>query len=349
MLVAVFGLILLAHHHHVYKANAELNCNYAKGSWLYDASYPLYDSAKCPFIEREYHCIRNGRPDLEYLKYRWQPAAACNIKRFDGRDFLERLRGKSIMIVGDSLSRDLYQSLLCLLYSSVPGIKYNGDRVGDVSTVTFLDFGVQVKLDRNVFLVDVLQKEIGRVLVLDSVKMKAPLWLQNDLLIFNTFQWWYYRGAKQPWDYVQIGKTVYKDINRTLAFITGLNTWAQWVDAAIDPEKTRVFFQSVTPSHYNGSQWFKPEAKNCAQEIRPVLGSSYNAELPPALRLQKSALATIKKPVTLLDITHLSQFRKDGHPSLYGKNGKFGMDCLHWCVAGVPDIWNEILYNLVIW
>lgn len=79
-----------------------------------------------------------------------------------------------------------------------------------------------------------------------------------------------------------------------------------------------------------------------------MLGSSYNAELPAALGQQKNVLASMKKPVTLLDITHLSQFRKDGHPSLYGESGQSGMDCLHWCVAGVPDIWNEILYNLII-
>lgn len=79
-----------------------------------------------------------------------------------------------------------------------------------------------------------------------------------------------------------------------------------------------------------------------------MFGSHYNVALPPALGQQKSVLATMKKPVTLLDITHLSQFRKDGHPSIYGENGRSGMDCLHWCIAGVPDIWNEILYNLII-
>lgn len=61
------------------------------------------------------------------------------------------------------------------------------------------DFDVKVKLDTNVFLVDVLKTNVGRVLVLDSVKQKAPIWLENDFLIFNTYQWWYYRGAKQPY------------------------------------------------------------------------------------------------------------------------------------------------------
>lgn len=57
--------------------------------------------------------------------------------RFDGKDFLERLRGKSIMFVGDSLSRNQWQSLTCLLHSAVPNSKYSISRVDDVSTFEF--------------------------------------------------------------------------------------------------------------------------------------------------------------------------------------------------------------------
>ena len=56
--------------------------------------------------------------------------------RFDGRDFLEKMRGKSIMFVGDSLSRNQWQSLTCLLHSAVPNSNYTLDRVGDVSIFT---------------------------------------------------------------------------------------------------------------------------------------------------------------------------------------------------------------------
>ena len=58
--------------------------------------------------------------------------------RFDGQDFLERFRGKSIMFIGDSLSRNQWQSLTCMLHASVPQTQYNVMRVGDVSTFTFM-------------------------------------------------------------------------------------------------------------------------------------------------------------------------------------------------------------------
>lgn len=251
------------------------------------------------------------------------------------------------MIVGDSLSRDLYQSILCLLYSSVQGIKYNETRVGSISTVAFLDFEVKVKYDRNLYLVDLVATENGTLLVLDSVAEKANLWRENEVLIFNTYQWWYYRGPNQPWQFVKLGQNISNDIDRTIALKRALGTWAQWVDSDIDPAKTKVLFQLVSPSHYDGRDWNQPEAMKCVNQTEPVLGSVYPGRLPPALGLQKEALSSIKKPVTLFEITHLSQFRKDAHPSIYGQFGRSGVDCLHWCVGGVPDIWNEILYNLL--
>jgi hypothetical protein len=93
-------------------------------------------------------------------------------------------------------------------------------------------------------------------------------------------------------------------------------------------------------------EWGKPGVTNCGKETQPVSGSTYPGGSPLALQALEDVLNTIKKPVHLLNITTLSQLRKDGHPSSY--NGFRGMDCTHWCVAGVLDAWNELLCTAII-
>lgn len=98
----------------------------------------------------------------------------------------------------------------------------------------------------------------------------------------------------------------------------------------------------------SGSDWNEPKTNTCQGETTPVQGSTYPGQYPPAVAVVKRALSKIENPVTLLDITTLSLLRKDGHPSIYGMGGASGLDCTHWCIAGVPDAWNQILLYYLI-
>ena len=40
--------------------------------------------------------------------------------RFNATNMLEKLRNKRVVIVGDSLNRNMWESLACLLYTSIP-------------------------------------------------------------------------------------------------------------------------------------------------------------------------------------------------------------------------------------
>lgn len=56
-------------------------------------------------------------------------------------------------------------------------------------------------------------------------------------------------------------------------------------------------------------------------------------------------------PNNVLDVTDMSWRRKDGHSSIYYLNPSasfYKQDCSHWCLPGVPDSWNELLYALFL-
>ncbi|BAB86568.1 lustrin A-like [Oryza sativa Japonica Group] len=315
------------------------SCNMFQGSWVYDDSLPMYDTAGCPFVEAEFDCQKYGRPDKLYLKYRWRPSS-CELPRFNGLDFLSKWRGKKILFVGDSISLNQWESLACMLHAAAPSSRTTYSRGTPFSTVTFQDYGVSVAYYRSTYLVDIVDESIGRVLKLDSISGDA--WLGADMLIFNTWHWWTHTGRDQPWDFVQDGGQVMKDMDRLSAFSKGMSTWARWVDSNVDTSKTRVYFQGISPTHYNGADWGEG-SRSCAQQTQPVAGSAYPAGPVPAQSAVRSAIAGMSKPVFLLDITLLSQLRRDGHPSGYS-GGHPGNDCSHWCLAGVPDAWNQILY-----
>ena len=77
-------------------------------------------------------------------------------------------------------------------------------------------------------------------------------------------------------------------------------------------------------------------------------GSTYPGSGVTGEAILKSVLSKMTKPAYLLDITLLTQLRKDGHPSIYAGGGPNSIDCSHWCLAGVPDTWNQLLYAALL-
>lgn len=177
-------------------------CNIFDGNWVLDDHYPLYNASECPFAEQGFNCLGNGRRDKDYLKWRWKPKN-CNIPMFNVRYMLERLRNKRVVFVGDSMSRTQWESLICLLMTGVEDKKsvYEVNRNKITKRIRFLSvrfssFNFTIEFFRSVFLVQHgwmprhAPKRVRSILRLDKLDDISHEWVNSDILLFNTGQWW---------------------------------------------------------------------------------------------------------------------------------------------------------------
>ncbi|KAJ6368310.1 hypothetical protein OIU78_000825 [Salix suchowensis] len=96
------------------KISESRKCDIFRGKWIPYQDTPYYNNATCREISDQQNCMKFGRPDTDFLKWKWKPDE-CELPRFDSEQFLELVRGKSMAFIGDSLGRNQMQSLQCLL------------------------------------------------------------------------------------------------------------------------------------------------------------------------------------------------------------------------------------------
>ena len=104
---------------------------------------------------------------------------------------------------------------------------------------------------------------------------------------------------------------------------------------------------------FRGGDW--DSGGSCRGESEPVFTGAIIDSYPEKMKIVQEVIKGMKVPVKILNITRLTNFRKDGHPSVYGKFtmpgqkvSKRKQDCSHWCLPGVPDTWNELIYATLV-
>lgn len=338
-------------------------CNIFNGGWVRDErEVPFYPAGSCPYIDNDFNCHQNGRPDNDFLRWRWQPND-CNIPRLNGTDFLARLRGKRLLFVGDSLNRNMWESLVCILRHSVKrkdtvyeaSGRHNFKTSGYYS-FRFEDYNCSVDFVRSPFLVrEVNFKNANgsddERLKLDLLDETTSAYREADIIVFNTGHWWTHEKTSRGIDYYQEGDYVYPVLKVMEAYKKALTTWATWLDKNINSSRTQVVFRGYSLTHFRGGQW--NSGGQCHKETEPIFNETFLAKYPSKMRALERVLEKMKTPVIYLNISRLTDYRKDGHPSIYRKvydtveeqiAAETSQDCSHWCLPGIPDSWNELLY-----
>ncbi|KAK9073034.1 hypothetical protein SSX86_007356 [Deinandra increscens subsp. villosa] len=347
-------------------------CNLFSGKWVFDnKSYPLYKDRECEFMSDQLACNKFGRQDLSYQQWRWQPHY-CDLPRFNATRLLERLRNKRMVFVGDSLNRGQWVSMVCLLDSSIhnPKMKFlnyiNGSNLisfkapGYNASIEFYWAPLLVESNSD----DPVNHRLPeRIIKSQSIEKHARVWTDADILVFNSYLWWRQPHIKVLWGSFEDKNGIYKEVEMLRSYELALKTWSEWLEIHVNRTKTRLFFMSMSPTHERAEEWGASNDQNCYGETDMIIKDGYTSPGtdPKMMRIVENSIDELKTRglrVHILNITQLSEYRKEGHPSIYRKqwdslseeqlsNPSSYSDCIHWCLPGVPDVWNELLYAYI--
>ncbi|XP_021904184.1 protein trichome birefringence-like 33 [Carica papaya] len=340
-------------------------CDVFSGRWVKDElTRPLYQESECPYIQPQLTCQEHGRPDKEYQFWRWQPHA-CSLPSFNATLMLESLRGKRMMFVGDSLNRGMYVSMVCLLHSLIPEHAKSMKTFDSLTVFTAKEYNATIEFYWAPFLLEsnsdnaIIHRVSDRIVRKGSINKHGRHWKGVDILVFNTYLWWM-TGLKMkilqgPFDEQE--KEIV-EVSTEDAYRMAMKSMLRWVKKNMDVNKTRVFFTSMSPSHGKSIDWGGEPGQNCYNETTIIKDSEYWGSdcRKSIMKVIGEVFSKSKVPITFLNITQLSSYRRDAHTSIYKKqwspltpeqlaNPVSYADCVHWCLPGLQDTWNELLFT----
>ncbi|GJN00061.1 hypothetical protein PR202_ga17215 [Eleusine coracana subsp. coracana] len=351
------------------------SCDIFKGEWVPDPSArKSYTTETCPVIHGHYDCMRYGRPDREFLRYRWRPDGCDLLPRFDAARFLVAMRGRSMAFVGDSLARNHMHSLVCLLSAAEQPTRWTRNASSHVYRYNHHDF--TVALFWSPFLVHAAEADpdgparSGAGLWRLHLDEPDPGWAAHvagfDVVVISASSW-FYRPAMLYEADTLVGCSGCLRPNVTdlsvryslrMAFRTALRGAAA---AAGDGRHGRtVVVRTFSPAHYENGTGDDGATADCVR-TRPLRREEkweMNALEKEMYAIQREEFAAARREgkkgvrMMLLDATEAMAQRPDAHPSRYRlwQPDRFNVsrDCLHWCLPGAMDACNDMLQHMLL-
>ncbi|AQK83418.1 protein ALTERED XYLOGLUCAN 4-like [Zea mays] len=341
-------------------AHAEEKCDMSVGKWVREPRGPVYTNLTCPTLPDFKNCHKYGK-DPGHLFWRWQPDG-CDLPRFEPERFLDVARGKRMAFIGDSLARNQMDSLLCLLSQAEAPTDVYRDAFDKFRTWHFPahDFTLMAMWTefyaRGEPVLDAGGKPTASFDIhLDRLNANWTSRLPGlDYAVISGGNWFF--RVNYLWEdgrrigCVNCRKPGLADLGIAYAVRRVVRAALEAVARCRDCKDSLVtFVRTYTPDHFEHGSWFSGGYCN---RTRPL----EEGDLDPRSigwelrRVQSQEVARVRETsgstkFELLDVTKAMMLRADGHPGWhYDKRWvRNASDCLHWCLPGPVDTWNDML------
>ncbi|KAM0041394.1 putative PMR5 domain, PC-Esterase [Helianthus debilis subsp. tardiflorus] len=355
------------------KKIVDSGCDMYDGKWVHDPAGALYSNNSCPVLTQMQNCQGNGRPDKDYENYRWKPTK-CELHRFDPKKFLELMRGKTLAFIGDSVARNQMESLLCILWQAEVPVNRGNKRMQRYS---FRSTSLTIIRIWSSWLVRVTSEKFDFAPEgVDKLFLDAPdgtfmdALPTIDVLVLSSGHWFAKRSVYILNNEIVGGQLWWPDnsrkkkIDSTEAYEISVATIMS--SLVTNPDyKGLTVVRSYSPDHYEGGAW--NTGGSCTGKVKPATDGELVESGFTRTMHDKQVTGfkhgikkkTNKSRAVFMDITKPFSYRHDGHPGPYRspdpnkltKRSADGrpppQDCLHWCMPGPVDTWNEFLMEII--
>ncbi|XP_059670200.1 xyloglucan O-acetyltransferase 4 [Cornus florida] len=345
--------------------NDDENCDLSKGHWVPDLNGSLYTNLSCATIPDSKNCFKNGRRDKDFVNWRWKPEH-CELPQFDPTTFLKIVKGKKLAFIGDSVARNHMESLLCLLSKEEIPREIHKDSEDRFVTwhFSYHDFTLMILWSK--FLVIGEERVINGSksgvfdLDLDTVDSK---WSQNlsdvDYAIISDAHWFfrkvYLNEGGNITGCVYCTEPNVTDLGLGFAIRMSFRAALNYINNCKECKVTLTLLRTFSPAHFEGGAWDTGGSCNRTSPQREGEVKLVGHELE-LRKIQVEEIERIKekgkkrgKRFDVMDVTRAMLMRSDGHPgSNWGNKWMKGYnDCVHWCLPGPIDAWNDFLMAIL--
>ncbi|XP_039054444.1 protein trichome birefringence-like 19 [Hibiscus syriacus] len=344
------------------------DCDIFSGEWVPNHNAPYYTNTTCWAIHEHQNCMKYGRPDTEFMKWKWKPDG-CELPVLNPAQFLEIVRGKSLAFVGDSVGRNQMQSLICLL-SRVEypiDVSYTPDERFKRWTYTTYNFTIAYFWTPHLVKSEEREDNRGPTqtglfnLYLDEFDERWTTQIEEfDYLIISGGHWFYrpsvfYENHRIVGCHFCLLENV-TDLTKFYGYRKAFRTAFKAINS-LENFKGITILRTFAPPHFENGLWNR--GGNCVR-TKPFRSNEtaldgdnmefYMIQIEEFKTAERDGKKKGKK-YRLMDTTQASLLRPDGHPSRYGhwahENVTLYNDCVHWCLPGPIDTWNDFLLQML--